>query len=99
MNEIELYQAGTTGSARGYQTVYAGGDHPYHGAFVAGTGNGIAYEDLVSIEDHEYLTAVAEDRPFNPGFAEAVDYVSVQAALLKSHESGRWEDVVSLRLP
>jgi predicted dehydrogenase len=99
MNEIELYQAGTTGSARGYQTVYAGGDHPYHGAFVAGTGNGIAYEDLVSIEDHEYLTAVAEDRRFNPGFAEAVDYVSVQAALLKSHESGRWETVVSLRLP
>jgi len=28
---------------------------------------------------------------------EAVGYVSVQAAVLRSWESGRWEDVVSLR--
>jgi predicted dehydrogenase len=51
----------------------------------------------VTIEDHEFLRAVAEERPFTPGFAEAVDYVSVQAALIRSNESGRWEDVVSLR--
>ena len=35
--------------------------------------------------------------PFTPGFAEAVDWVCVQAALLRSAQSGRWEDVVSLR--
>jgi len=32
-----------------------------------------------------------------PVFADAVECVSVQAALLRSTESGRWEDVVSLR--
>ena len=95
MNEMELYLGGE--DPRGYRTVYAGDAFPYHGAFVAGTGNGIAYEDLVTIEDHEFLRAVAADEPFTPGFAEAVDYVSVQAALLRSHGSGRWEDVVSLR--
>jgi predicted dehydrogenase len=95
MNEMELYLGGD--SPRGYRTVHAGDAFPYHGAFVAGTGNGIAYEDLVTIEDHEFLRSVAADMPFTPGFAEAVDYVSVQAALLRSHESGRWEDVVSLR--
>jgi predicted dehydrogenase len=95
MNEMELYLAG--GQSRGYRTVYSGDGFPYHSAFVAGTGNGIGFEDLVTIEDHEFLTAVAEGRMFNPGFAEAVDYVSVQAALMKSNASGRWEDVVSLR--
>jgi predicted dehydrogenase len=95
MNEMELYLSG--GKARGYQTVYAGDGFPYHSAFVAGTGNSIGFEDLVTIEDHEFLKAVAEDRPFTPGFAEAVDYVSVQAALLRSNASGQWEDVVSLR--
>jgi hypothetical protein len=40
---------------------------------------------------------VAGGRPFSPGFAEALDLVSVQAALLRSNGSGRWEDVVSLR--
>jgi predicted dehydrogenase len=95
MNEMQLWLS--DGKARGYRTVFSGDGFPYHAAFVAGTGNGIAYEDIVTIEDHEFLKAVAEDRAFNPGFAEAVDYVSVQAALIKSNESGKWEDVVSLR--
>jgi hypothetical protein len=32
-----------------------------------------------------------------PGFTEALQYVSVQDAVLRSWESGVWEDVVSLR--
>jgi predicted dehydrogenase len=95
MNEMDLWLGGD--GPRGYRRVYSGDAFPYHGNFVAGTGNGIAYEDLVTIEDHEFLSAVAAGRPFTPGFAEAVDYVSVQDALLRSHASGRWEDVVSLK--
>ena len=77
-----------------------GGDRfPYHGAFVPGSANGIGFEDLVAIEDYEFLASVAADRPHTPGFAEALDWVSVQAALLRSCESGRWEDVVSVREP
>ena len=70
---------------------------PPHGAFVPGSANGIGYEDLVTIEDEAFCTAVAERRPFEPGFDAAVAWVSVQAALLRSAASGRWEDVVSLR--
>ena len=50
-----------------------------------------------SIEDEEFCAAVAEERPFEPGFDGALAWVSVQDALLRSAESGRWEDVVSLR--
>ena len=46
------------------------------------------------IEDFEFMASVAEERPHSPGFDDALAWVSVQAALLRSAESGRWEDVV-----
>ncbi len=49
------------------------------------------------IEDYEFCRSVAEGSPHRPGFGDALEWVSVQAALLKSVQSGRWEPVVSLR--
>ena len=94
MNEMRLYVG--DGPERGYTTVRAGERHPANAAFVPGDANAIGFEDLVAIEDHEYLTAVSQGRPHSAGFDEAVAYVSVQAALLRSWSSGAWEDVIPL---
>jgi predicted dehydrogenase len=96
LNELRLYRL-TEDPGSGYTTVFGGDRFPYHGSFVPGSANGIGFEDLVAIEDLEFCRSVAEGRPHSPGFAEAVDCVSVQAALLRSVQSGRWEPVVSLR--
>jgi predicted dehydrogenase len=96
MNELQLYLA-TDEPHSGYTTVYAGDRFPYHGRFVPGNANGIGFEDLVAIEDFEFCRSVAEGRPHSPSFEDALAAVSVQAALLRSCESGRWEDIVSLR--
>jgi len=96
LNELRLYRA-TDDRGSGYTTVLGGERFPPHGAFVPGSANGIGYEDLVTIEDAAFCDALAEDRPFSPGFEEALAWVSVQAALLRSAASGRWEDVVSVR--
>jgi predicted dehydrogenase len=96
MNELQLYLA-TEEPHSGYTTVFGGDRFPYHGSFVPGNANGIGFEDLVAIEDYEFCRSVAEGRPHSPGFADALAAVGVQAALLRSCESGRWEDVVSLR--
>jgi predicted dehydrogenase len=96
LNELRLYRL-TDDPGSGYTTVFGGDRFPYHGHFVPGSANGIGFEDLVVIEDYEFCRAIAEERPFSPGFAEAVEWVSVQAALLKSVDSGRWEPVVSLK--
>ena len=95
MNELGLFLL--EDKNRGYTTVRGGDRYPYHGAFVPGDANTIGFEDLVTIEDYEYLGAVAGGTKHSASFSEAVDYVSVQAALLKSTETGQWEDVVSLR--
>jgi len=96
MNELQVYLAEDE-LHTGYRTVFGGDRFPYHGNFVPGSANGIGFEDLVAIEDYEFCCAIAEERPFSPGFGEAVEWVSVQAALLRSAQSGAWEDVVSLR--
>jgi len=94
MNELALFL--TKDQARGYTTVYSGDRYPYHGHFVPGDANAIGYEDLKVIEDYEFLSSVAAGRQHTPGFAEAIDYVSVQDALLRSWESERWESVERL---
>ena len=96
MNELQIYLA-TDEPHSGYTTVYGGERFPYHGNFVPGSANGIGFEDLVVIEDYEFCRSVAGRRPHRPGFEDALAAVSVQAALLRSAESGHWEDVVSLQ--
>jgi predicted dehydrogenase len=98
LNELQLYLVEDVPHT-GYRTVFGGERFPYHGNFVPGSANGIGFEDLVVIEDYEFCRSVAEGREHRPGFADAVEWVSVQAALLKSAKSGSWEPVVSLREP
>src|SRR5204862_6667542 len=92
LNELQLYLAEDE-LHTGYRTVFGGDRFPYHGAFVPGSANAIGFEDLVAIEDYEFLQALARGKQFRPGFEEALDYVAFQAALIRSWESGAWETV------
>jgi len=95
LNELRLYRAGSD-PAVGYTTVLGGDRFPHHGAFVPGSGNPIGFEDLIAIEDHEFCRSVAAGREHEPGFEQALACAEVQDALLRSAQSGRWEDVVPL---
>jgi len=92
LNELQVYLV-EDALHTGYRTVFGGDRFPYHGSFVPGSANGIGFEDLVVIEDLEFLRSVAERRPHSPSFDDALAFVGVQAALLRSVESRSWEDV------
>ncbi len=96
MNEMRVYLQ-DDGPTNGYRTVYGGDRFPYHGNFVPGNANGIGFEDLIVIEDYELCGAVAERRPHHPGFDDALAYVTVQQAVLRSCDSGCWERVRALQ--
>jgi predicted dehydrogenase len=96
MNELRVYIVRDDELHTGYTTVYGGERFPYHGNFVPGSANSIGFEQLVVIEDHEFLESVTAGRQHNPGFAEALAFVEVQDAVLRSAASGHWEDVVRL---
>jgi predicted dehydrogenase len=96
LNELHFYQH-TDDPNSGYTKIYGGDRFPFHGAFVPGQANAIGFEDLVAIEDFNFLQALATGASFGPGFAEAVDVVSVQQAVIDSWESRTWETVPDLR--
>jgi predicted dehydrogenase len=94
MNELRVYIAADH-KHTGFTTVYGGDRFPPHGNFVPGSANGIGFEELVCIEDHEFLQSVAAGRQHSPGFGDALRFVEVQAAVLRSWQSRTWEQVVS----
>ena len=73
--------------------VLSGPEHPFHGYFNPGPGIGLSYEDLKTIEAHQFLDSIVKGKQGEPGFAESLAVAKVQAALQRSWQSSRWEDV------
>ena len=96
LNELKFYRK-EVGLNSGYTTIFGGDRFPFHGAFAPGQANNIGFEDLVTIEDYAFMQSMATGETFHPGFAEAVDVVSVQQALIDSWESRTWESVRDLK--
>lgn len=96
LNELQYYRHDPATKETGWTTIFGGDRFPFHGAFVPGQANAIGFEDIVATEDFVFLEALATGGQFTPGFAEAVDVVSVQQALINSWDSRTWEIVVDL---
>jgi predicted dehydrogenase len=97
LNQLQLYLPEEQ-PTDGFIEVLAGDTLPHQVNLVPGAGNSIGYEDLKIIEALEFLRAVAEERPYSAGFDDAVANASVSAAMIRSWESGSWEDVSSIRI-
>ncbi|MFM7829894.1 MAG: Gfo/Idh/MocA family protein [Actinomycetota bacterium] len=95
INELQFYKR-EDGVNTGYKTIYGGDRFPFHGAFAPGMANAIGFEDLVAIEDLNFMNSLVTGERFSPGFKEAVDVVSVQQALINSWTSRKWEPVLNL---
>lgn len=97
LNQLQLYLPEEQ-PVDGFIEVLAGDAFPHQGNFVPGGGNSLGYEDMKVIEAMEFLKAVAAQQPFAPDFTDAVANASVAATMVRSWESERWEDVISLRV-
>jgi predicted dehydrogenase len=96
INELRYY-SGSDPTNSGYTTIFGGDRFPFHGAFVPGKANSIGFEDLVTIQDHNFLESLAAGEEFSPSFDEAVAVVGVQQALIDSWASRSWQRVSDLR--
>jgi len=93
MNEMQLFFAGDDAASSGYVRVLSGPEHPFHTRFNPGPGIGLSYEDLKTIEAHEFLASIAAGKQGEPGFAESLAVAEVQAALVESWQNGSWQAV------
>ncbi len=97
MNELALYLPGDDGRRDGYMRLVGGDQYPFHGNFNPGDGSGLGYEDMKVIEAFHFLKAVSEGVPPAPNFADALKVAETHAAMIRSWQSGTWENVASLR--
>ena len=97
INELKYYRKDDDLNT-GYTTIFGGDRFPFHGAFAPGQANSIGFEDLIAIEDFAFMQSLVTGSGFQPGFAEAVDVVSVQQALINSWDSRSWETVCDLKV-
>jgi predicted dehydrogenase len=95
MNRLDLYLLDDEDTQRGYRRILGGDRFPDHGAFVPGAGNPIGFEDLKAIEALHFLRNVVAGVQGAPGMAEARAVAEVQAAMIRSWESGAWEPVAA----
>ena len=96
LNELQVRLADERGAAGDGPTRAIGGpQHPYHGRFNPGAGISIGYEDTLTIELAEFLTAAAQGVPGRASLAAAAAVARVQQAVARSWDSGAWESVAA----
>ncbi|MGO9124380.1 MAG: Gfo/Idh/MocA family protein [Terriglobales bacterium] len=95
MNEMTVFAPDDDAAHDGTTRIVSGLQHPFHARFSPGAGVGLSYEDLKTIEAHQFLKSIAEKRQGEPGFREALRVAKVLGAIEHSWETGSWQNVES----
>ena len=92
MNELDVYYQ-TDGKYAGFRNIKMGPQHGEYGTFCAAQGIGISWIDLMTIQAHKFLTAVATGEPVKPDIESGYDVNVLLDAALKSDREHRWVKV------
>lgn len=90
LNELKLYLAGEDAANAGFRTILVNPLHPDYAGFLPAPGHGLGFNDLKTIELHQFLDAVAAGRNATPDLHDASRIARLCEAILDSAESGRW---------
>ena len=93
MNELELFLDDQAETRPGYARIQSRPGFPRHGDFNPGGAVGLGYEDLMTIEVHEFLQGVVSGVQVEPGFDHIARVAAVQAAMARSWETRTWEAI------
>ncbi len=93
MNELEVFTTADPKDGQGFRTIMCmDAAHPYAANWWP-DGHIVGYEHTFVHHVADFVTAVAEDRPFAPDFDDGVAVQAVLDAALQSARSGSWEKV------
>lgn len=92
-NALWLYTTEGPTAERGFRKILTGPEHPDYLPFCQGPGHGTGYQDQIIIEAKDFLTAIAENKPIWPTFAEGLDVNRIVAAVLESSAKQAWVNV------
>lgn len=87
MNELRFFRP----AADGYALLQGGAKYPGH--LNPGDGIGLGFEDLKTIEAAQFIASIRKGEQAAPGFDDAARVAALNAAIIKSWASEKWEDV------
>jgi predicted dehydrogenase len=93
IHTLRLYLTGDAEDRKGYKEIELGPHHGDYGAFWPFAGVPIGVHELKTIEVHEWLNAIAEDRRPDGDFREGWRVSEVLDAVERSATERRWVDV------
>jgi predicted dehydrogenase len=85
----------------GFRRVVVGPQHPYFADVVAFpvAGVGYGYSETYTAQAFEFVRAVAEQRPYTPGFEDGLAIVQICTAVQESAEQGRAVRLLDTAVP
>jgi predicted dehydrogenase len=99
MNELKVFSPDGSQTHNGSTRIVSGPEHGFHARFNPGAGVSLGYEDLKTIEAHQFLKSIADRRQGSPGLTEALRVAEVLAAIESSRDSEGWQEVVGISAP
>jgi predicted dehydrogenase len=87
-NELSVYRHGEPAGLQGFRTIRIDGAHPDYGAFIPAPAHGLGFNDLKTIELHDFLLAVVGRRNLDPDLDTACRIGRICEAVLDSSVSG-----------
>ncbi|MCB6364944.1 Gfo/Idh/MocA family oxidoreductase [Intestinibacillus massiliensis] len=93
MNELEVYYHTDAPDDQGFKLIRGMPEHGEYGVFCTQAGLGISYIDLMTIQAHKFLTAVAEGKTVKPDIESGFEVNVLIDAMLKSDQEHRWVKV------
>ena len=98
MNELQYFNREDPAHAQGFRTILATESiHPYLHAWWP-PGHVIGYEHSFTHHIYDLITAIAENKPATPDFAEAAKVNAVLDAMSESAENRQWVAVPEIKL-
>lgn len=94
LSELALYEAAAPPGRRGFKTLLLAPDHPDYGRFNAGPGHGLGFNDQKIVECARLLEAIRDGHRASPDFRDAWHVNAVLDAVVESHRTRRWTEVV-----
>ncbi len=92
-NAIWLYRREGPEAERGFTKILTGPAHPDYLPFCQGPGHGTGYQDQITIEARDFLSAIETGKAVWPTFRDGLEVARVIAAARDAAAAGRWCDV------
>jgi predicted dehydrogenase len=93
LNRLQWFDHRVEGPLRGWTSILVtDGEHPYLGKWWV-PGLSIGYEHSFVHQIADFLTALSTGKPASPTFREALETTIVCDAIIKSGQTGKWQEV------